>query len=92
MRPLPGQGLMPNDAYHMFLAIQTEELEYLWCIYAYHKFPLTDILPGSGCSKLATSLVNVSLKFQMLISILCNHREFYNRGCSRMVSDFAQTY
>ena len=28
----------------------------------------------------------------ILISILCNHREFYNRGCSRMVSDFVQTY
>ena len=29
---------------------------------------------------------------KQLISILCNHREFYNRGCSRMVSDFVQTY
>ena len=28
----------------------------------------------------------------ILISILCNHREFYNRGCSCMVSDFVQTY
>ena len=29
---------------------------------------------------------------ESLISILCNHREFYNRGCSRMVSDFVQAY
>ena len=27
--------------------------------------------PGSGCSKLTTSLVNVSLKFQKLISQIC---------------------
>ena len=28
---------------------------------------------GSGCSKLTTSLVNVSLKFQMLISEICQY-------------------
>ena len=27
--------------------------------------------PGPGCSKLTTSLVNVSLTFQMLISEIC---------------------
>ena len=29
--------------------------------------------PGPGCSKLTTSLVNFSLKFQMLISEICHH-------------------
>ena len=46
----------------------------------------------SFIDRLKLTLVNVSLKFQTLISILCNHREFYNSGCSRMVSDFVQTY
>ena len=27
--------------------------------------------PGPGCSKLTTSLVNVSLNFQKLISLIC---------------------
>ena len=31
--------------------------------------------PGPGCSKLTTSLVNVSLKFQMLISYI--HQYFW---------------
>ena len=29
--------------------------------------------PGPGCSKLTTSLVNVSLKFQTLISQICQY-------------------
>ena len=29
------------------------------------------LVPGPGCSKLKTSLVNVLLKFQMLISQIC---------------------
>ena len=38
-------------------------------------------------------LLNISsCSDEILISILCNHREFYNRGCSRMVSDLVQTY
>ena len=32
-------------------------------------------LPGVGCSKLTTSLVNVSLKFQMLRAILWEHQK-----------------
>ena len=32
-----------------------------------------DFRPGPGCSKLTTSLVNISLKFQMLISQICQH-------------------
>ena len=30
-------------------------------------------ITGPGCSKLTTSLVNVSLKFQMLISYICHY-------------------
>ena len=47
-------------------------------------------LPGSGCSKLTTSLVNVSLNFQKLISQICQcfllkkcekllHSHFFNK-------------
>ena len=32
-----------------------------------------DKTPGPGCSKLTTLLVNVSLKFQMLISEICQY-------------------
>ena len=32
-----------------------------------------DQQPGSGCSKLMTSIVNVSLTFQTLISEICQH-------------------
>ena len=34
---------------------------------------LTSRISGSGCSKLTMSLVNVSLKFQMLISEICQY-------------------
>ena len=34
---------------------------------------LSSCLPGHGCSKLTTSLVNVSLKFQTLISEICQY-------------------
>ena len=37
------------------------------------------IQPGPGCSKLTMSLVNVSLKFQMLIS------DFFNKNISVLV-------
>ena len=40
---------------------------------AYHENgPYVELeIQGPGCSKLTTSLVNVSLKFQMLISEIC---------------------
>ena len=43
-------------------------------------------------AELSVAINKPWVKVQKLISILCNHREFYNRGCSRMVSDFVQTY
>ena len=36
----------------------------------------TSLRPGPGCSKLTTSLVNVSLKFQTLISQICQYLLF----------------
>ena len=38
---------------------------------------------GSGCSKLTTSLVNVSLKFQMLISEICHY--FLLKKCEQLL-------
>ena len=36
-------------------------------------FKVSICLPGPGCSKLTTSLVNETLKFQMLISHICQY-------------------
>ena len=38
---------------------------------------------GPGCSKLTTSLVNVSLKFQMLISNICQY--FLVKKCEKLL-------
>ena len=39
--------------------------------------------PGPGCSKLTTSLVNVSLKFQTLISQICQY--FLLKKCEKLL-------
>ena len=39
--------------------------------------------PGPGCSKLTTSLVNISLKFQMLISEM--HKYFLLKKCEKLL-------
>ena len=39
--------------------------------------------PGAGCSKLTTALVNVSLKFQMLISQIRQY--FLLKKCERLL-------
>ena len=39
--------------------------------------------PGPGCSKLMTSLVNVSLKFQTLISHICQY--FLLKKCEKLL-------
>ena len=41
------------------------------------------ITPGPGCLKLTTSLANVSLKFQTLISQICQH--FLLKKCERLL-------
>ena len=38
---------------------------------------------GPGCSKLTTSLVNVSLKFQTLISEICHY--FLLKKCEKLL-------
>ena len=40
---------------------------------AHNIYLLKDKSSGPGCSKLTTSLVNVSLKFQTLISQICQY-------------------
>ena len=40
-------------------------------------------IPGPGCSKLTTSLVNVLLKFQMLISEICQY--FLLKKCEKLL-------
>ena len=45
-------------------------------------------LAGPGCSKLTTSLVNVSLKFQTLISEICQY--FLLKKCEKLLSFFQQ--
>ena len=39
--------------------------------------------PGPGCSKLTTSLVNVSLNFQKLISQICHY--FLLKKCEKLL-------
>ena len=39
--------------------------------------------PGPGCSKLMTSLVNETLKFQMLISQICHY--FLLKKCEKLL-------
>ena len=43
----------------------------------------SQIYPGPSCSKLTTSLVNVSLKFQMLISV--THQYFLLKKCEKLL-------
>ena len=43
----------------------------------------TPLMPGPGCSKLTTSLVNVSLKFQTLISNICQY--FLLKKCEKLL-------
>ena len=38
---------------------------------------------GPGCSKLTTSLVNVSLNFQKLISLICQY--FLLKNCEKLL-------
>ena len=45
-------------------------------------------LPGPGCSKLTTSLVNVSLNFQKLISQI--YQYFLLKKCEKLLSFFQQ--
>ena len=58
-----------------------------------------DYRSGPGCSKLATSLVNVSLKFKMLISEICQyfllkkyekllHCKSFSHFCNKNISGF----
>ena len=51
---------------HNFAFENCAEIEYCFISKA-------DTRSGPGCSKLTTSLVNVSLKFQMLISEICQY-------------------
>ena len=44
--------------------------------------------PGPGCSKLTTSLVNVSLNFQKLISKICQY--FLLKNYEKLLSFFQQ--
>ena len=46
--------------------------------------------PGPGCSKLTTSLVNVSLKFQVLIPGISNMPIFFCFALQKLFSFFQQ--
>ena len=47
------------------------------------KWVVIVLIPGPGCSKLTTSLVNVSLKFQTLISEICQY--FLLKKCEKLL-------
>ena len=45
--------------------------------------PISGLQSGSGCSKLTMSLVNVLLKFQTLISEICQY--FLMKKCEKLL-------
>ena len=49
-------------------------------------FPLYDTISEPGCSKLTMSLVNVSLKFQTLVSEICQYFSLKNVRSSAKAS------
>ena len=49
---------------------------------------LTLKIPGPGCSKIMTLLVNILLKFQTLISEICQY--FLLKKCEKLLSFFQQ--
>ena len=51
---------------------QLDKLQFIF-IYKDKKYTPSFSIPGPSCSKLTTSLVNVSLKFQPLISQICQY-------------------
>ena len=52
------------------------------CVGNYNNFDKICV-SGPGCSKLTMALVNVSLKFQMLISNLCQY--FFMKKCEKLL-------
>ena len=60
----------------------------LWIAKALHIFLQQKYcISGPGCSKLTTSLVNVSLNFQNLISQICQY--FLLKKCEKLLSFFS---
>ena len=47
--------------------------------------------PGADCSKLTTSLVNISLKFKMLIHVLQIHCYFLLKKCENLLQSHFST-
>ena len=52
--------------------------------------PKTTYLSGPSCSKLTTSLVNVSLNFQKLISQICQY--FLLKNCEKLLQCFSHFF
>ena len=56
----------------------------VWLLWQLQVFRLRlELTPGTGCSKLTTSLVNVSLKFQTLIAHICQY--FLSKKCEKLL-------
>ena len=47
-------------------------------------------IPGSGCSKLMKSLVNISLKFERLIFEICQY--FFLKKCEKLMQSFSYCF
>ena len=63
-----------NAWVHLYLFLPFNGRQFSW---------LPACLPGPGCSKLTTPLVNVSLKFQKLISQICQY--FLLKKCEKLL-------
>ena len=76
--PIRNGGRILNSTSEIFLHLLGTSL-------SRKKEPLNQFLyPGPGCSKLKTLLVNVSLKFQTLISEICQY--FFLKKCEKLLN------
>ena len=70
--------------FHTSLWLRAADLpSFLICMRLAAKISVLDWCTGPGCSKLTTSLVNVSLKFQTLISQKCQY--FLLKKCEKLL-------
>ena len=53
------------------------------CLGTYRCEQTVETSPGPGCSELKTSLVNETLKFQTLISQICQY--FFMKKCEKLL-------
>ena len=62
------------------------QITLVFCLICSYMHMQLSIIPGPSCSKLTTWLVNVSLKFQTLVSQICQY--FLLKKCEKLLHSF----